>query len=167
MLELTTTQVVLPNISTKALQKKLRHIKKERKERMAYEVEKVDSGPSFKHLKMIADEGINRTDEFATEINDIFHQNTQTWRVGKKLVGQLDEAINSKEVESIKKKRSLEEPILEVEYERQARKVIKTRKYGLDMTLNHLITILDIHYKWELMANQVVSANVSFEAYEN
>jgi len=159
--------VTLPNISTVAsagnFKVDILDPESECQERIA--MEKVDLGTSFKCLKMIGYEEINKSGESPREMNDMFHPNRQTWRVVTKSAEQLYEALNSGELAIIKWETIIKEPILELESKRQAKNAAEREKYGLKRTLNRIISIPDIHYRRGLMAIQVVSPNVSAEAY--
>lgn len=141
--EIMAIQAVLPNISSEIsaenfhiaiLEPELR--RQVTCPRMSGEMAKANAETSVNYLKMLADK------EFARQRIATLHQIAQAWRVKATIAEQLDAALELKEDAFKRKETILEEAILELQSERQARKNAETDKARFQACLNHLQLVL-------------------------
>ncbi|KAH9323302.1 hypothetical protein KI387_017941, partial [Taxus chinensis] len=120
-----TAPIMLPNNSLE--------LETERKNREAAETAKADMESSFNHLKTVADKAIKERDEFERKINEVIHQRDEAQREKENITIQLAEALRLK-------KNAIEQrtvSILELTFEREARKAAETAKENMDDLHNH------------------------------
>eukprot|EP00253_Pinus_taeda_P007844 PITA_07844 len=126
---------LFPQLSIENFMAVLMELKSERKAREDDEKAKADLEASLNDLKKIADDNTEKRADLTRQRNNAVHQKAQAWREKENIEKQLAEALKSNKEEIKRKESKFEEAILEIEFEKQARKMIETAKTDLEMLL--------------------------------